>query len=105
MGVVVRGIDAPLVPGMRVRGVLDAVGDRVLFAILHCKLHTKSGLCTCVCACMNVYVHVCVHDTVCVCVCVIMKQTNHLAFFKLAILHILKPKHTHKKFAYKPQSH
>lgn len=44
VGVVVGGIDAPLVPRVGVGRVLDSIGHRVLFAVLHNQLHTKGGL-------------------------------------------------------------
>ena len=44
VGEVVGGVDTPGVASVGVRGVLDAVGHRVLLAVLHNVLHTKCGL-------------------------------------------------------------
>ena len=44
VGEVVGGIDAPGLARVRVRRVLDAVGHRVLLAVLHDVLHTQSSL-------------------------------------------------------------
>jgi len=73
VGVVIGGVDAPLVSGTWVGSVLDSVCYWVLFAVLHEELHTKSCLmCVCVCVCVGVgvWVWVCVGVCGCVCVCV-----------------------------------
>ena len=44
VGEVVGGVDAPGLARVRVRRVLDAVGHRVLLAVLHDVLHTQSSL-------------------------------------------------------------
>ena len=44
VGVVIGWVDTPPVPGMGVGGVLDSVGHRILFAVLHGQLHPDSGL-------------------------------------------------------------
>ena len=44
VGIVIRRIDAPLRAHLRMWGILDPIGHRVLFAILHGKLHTEGGL-------------------------------------------------------------
>ena len=44
VGKIVSGIDAPVVPSAGVRCVFDAVGHRVLLAVLHSKLHADSSL-------------------------------------------------------------
>lgn len=44
VGEVIGRVDTPGVPGVGVRGVLDAVGYRILLTVLHNVLHTKCGL-------------------------------------------------------------
>ena len=44
VGEVISGVDTPLVPSAGVRYVLDAVGHRVLLAVLHSKLHADGSL-------------------------------------------------------------
>ena len=44
VGVVVRGVDAPLVAGSVVNGVLDPVGHGVLLALFEGDLHPQGGL-------------------------------------------------------------
>ena len=41
---VIGGVDTPGVPRVGVRGVLDAVGYRILLTVLHNVLHTKCRL-------------------------------------------------------------
>ena len=54
VGVVIGGVDAPLVSGTWVGSVLDSICYWVLFAVLHEELHTKGGLvCVCVCVCVE----------------------------------------------------
>ena len=44
VGVVVGGVDAPIVPGPGVGSHLDSVGHRVHFTVLHHHLHPQSYL-------------------------------------------------------------
>ena len=44
VGEVVRRVDAPLVAGARMMRVLDAIGDRILLAVLHGVLHAQRDL-------------------------------------------------------------
>ena len=44
VGVVVGGIDAPLVAGSVVGGVFDPVGHRILLALFKGDLHPQGGL-------------------------------------------------------------
>ena len=44
VGVVIRRVDAPPCPRAGVWGIFDAIGHRVLLAVLHGQLHAEGGL-------------------------------------------------------------
>jgi len=55
VGIVVRWVDTPFVPGPVMGGVLDSVGDWVLLALLQGDLHPQCGLALVVLAILHVF--------------------------------------------------